>query len=236
MMKRRWMGILFGTLGLAAACSSGASSTPAECMAQPGLFCNPSPFVVAAFAVSDACGAQKCPLDGSAPLGATTANLTPPAAGKVCLSGTVAPLGYAQLIFGFTVDNPDGTKILTTFNADEKGITQMSFSIDTPPAAGLIVQAAITTNLECPDSDLDCFNSGFTLMTAPASDIPVNITSSEPVVAPFVDFEQTPPRTVTEKFDTSKLNFVAFVVGPGDYNFCVDDFKLLDAAGNEVKP
>lgn len=35
---------------------------------------------------------------------------------------------------------------------------------------------------------------------------------------------------------TSKLDALVFHVGPGAYDFCVHDFKLLDAQGTEVRP
>ena len=71
-------------------------------------------------------------------------------------------------------------------------------------------------------------------MTAPLSNVPLTITAPGPQVAPFADFEQTRPG-VTQTFDTSALEHIEFGVGQrGDYDFCVHDFKFLDAAGNEV--
>jgi len=84
---------------------------------------------------------------------------------------------------------------------------------------------------------MDCLTYGFNLMTAPLSNIPLTITAPGPVVAPFVDFQQT-RSGVSQTFDTSAIQHIEFGVGPepGDYDFCLSDFKFLDAAGNEVKP
>ena len=72
-------------------------------------------------------------------------------------------------------------------------------------------------------------------MTAPLSNVPVTISAPGPQVAPFADFEQT-RSGVSQTFDTSALQHFVFAVGPGDYDFCLQDFRFLDAAGNEVKP
>jgi hypothetical protein len=74
-------------------------------------------------------------------------------------------------------------------------------------------------------------------MTAPLSNVPLTVTQPGPQVAPFANFEQT-RSGVSQTFDTTALQHIEFGVGPaqGDYDFCLSDFKFLDAAGNEVKP
>jgi hypothetical protein len=241
MTKARTIGLWVGTLGLVGGCSSGGGGSAASpCpITSPEFICNPSgfAFVSTALVGSDACNGPVafCPIDGGPLAGATTAHLSHPEPGKVCMSGTVSTFGWAQIGLGFTVDNATGTQVLKTFNANAMGITQMAFTIDSPPSGGVTVDAAITTSLVCPDSGADCFTYGFTLMTAPLSNIPLSITTPGPVVAPFINFEQT-RAGVTQTFDTSALDHVVFDVGAGDFDFCVRDFKFLDANGVEVKP
>ena len=151
------------------------------------------------------------------------------------MSGTVATDGWAQIVLQFAAFNKEFTKIVKTFDADARGITQAAFTIDSPPSGGVAVGAAITTNLECPAAGFDCITYGFGLMTAPLSNIPVTITASGPQVAPFANFEQT-RSGVSQTFDTSALQHIVFGVEMGDYDFCLQDFRFLDAAGNEVKP
>ena len=235
-MKRLSTGFLVGMLGLGAAC--GGSSEDPNCVNQEGFICHPSgiPFAEVAGAASDLCGGYDvCPLAANPPAGSTTATLTQPQAGKVCLSGTVATNGWAQLVLQFAVFNKEFTNIVKTFDADARGITQAAFTVDSPPSGGVAVSAAVTTKLDCPASGFDCFTYGFDLMTAPLSNIPLTITQPGPQVAPFVDFQQT-RSGVSQTFDTSALQHIVFGVAMGDYDFCLRDFKFLDAAGNEVKP
>jgi len=236
MMKRLSMGLLVGTLGLGAACGGSSVEDPA-CNVE-GFICHPSglPFVEVAGAASDLCGGYvDCDLAKNPPAGSTTATLNQPQAGMVCLSGTVATGGWAQLVLQYAVFNTQSTKIVKTFDADARGITQAAFTIDSPPSSGVTVSAAVTTSLDCPMSGFDCFTYGFDLMTAPLSAIPVTVTQPGPQVAPFANFEQT-RSGVSQTFDTSALQYLFFGVGTGDYDFCLHDFKFLDAAGNEVKP
>ena len=236
MIKRLSMVLLAGILGLASAC--GGSSEDPNCASAEGFDCHPSglPFVEVAGAASDLCGGYvDCDLAKNPPAGSTTATLTQPQAGMVCLSGTVATNGWAQLVLQFAVFNKQFTKIVKTFDADARGITQAAFTIDSPPSSGVAVGAAITTNLDCPASGFDCITYGFGLVTAPLSNVPVTFTAPGPQVAPFVDFQKS-RSGVSQTFDTSALQHLVFGVMMGDYDFCLRDFKFLDAAGNEVKP
>jgi hypothetical protein len=231
------MGFLAGMLGLGAACGGSSSVEDPYCNVE-GFICHPSglPFVEVAGVASDLCGGYvTCDLAKNPPAGSTTATLTQPQAGKVCLSGTVATGGWAQIVLQYAVFNTQSTKIVKTFDADARGITQAAFTVDSPPSSGVTVSAAVTTSLDCPASGFDCFTYGFDLMTAPLSNVPVTFTASGPQVAPFVDFQQT-RSGVSQTFDTSALQYLFFGVGTGDYDFCLRDFKFLDAAGNEVKP
>jgi len=237
MMKRLSMGFLAGMIGLGAACGGSSSVDDPYCK-EEGFICHPSglPFVEVAGPASDLCGGyDTCDLAKNPPPGSTTATMTQPQTGQLCLSGTVATGGWAQITLQFAVFNQQSTKILKTFDADARGITQVAFTIDSPPSGGVGVSAAVTTSLDCPMSAFDCFTYGFQLMTAPLSNIPLTITAPRPVVAPFAAFQQT-RSGVSQTFDTSALQYLFFGVPSGDYDFCLQDFRFLDAAGNEVKP
>ena len=63
-------------------------------------------------------------------------HLPPPQAGKVCLSGTVATDGWAQIVLQFAEFNKEFTKIVKTFDADARGITQAAALVIRPRPAG----------------------------------------------------------------------------------------------------
>jgi hypothetical protein len=232
------MGFLAGMIGLGAGC--GGSSEDPSCVSKDGFICQPSrfPFVEIAAAAADGCASTNSAYCALSDVAANPpATLTQPRAGKLCLSGTVAAGGWAQIVLQFAMFDKSATKVVKSLDANARGITQVAFTIDSPPSGGVTAGAAVVTSLECPSSPFDCFTYGFGLMTAPLSNIPLTITQAGPQVAPFADFEQT-RSGVSQTFDTSVLMFIQFGVGPaqGDYDFCVQDFKFLDAAGNEVKP
>ncbi len=84
--------------------------------------------------------------------------------------------------------------------------------------------------IECPN--VECFTS-FDLVTASGSGISRSFTQPGAVSAPFAGFERSPP----VKLDTKSIEGVGFTPATsGDYTFCISDFKLFDAAGNEVTP
>jgi hypothetical protein len=237
------VGLLVGTLSLVtgAGCGSGSDGASPESIdilqSPPGF-----PFVVGAAVVDDQCDtgtAHSCALGKNPQAGSTTAALSQPQNGKVCLEGTVAPGGGAFVVFWFTqynaLENYNITAVLKPFDAAALGITQVAFSVDTPPTNGITVQASVLKRLDCPAGGSDCRTGGFTLMTAPNSNVPVNIKDAGPEVAPFASFEQTDP-TLPTTFDTTQLDAVLFTVIDGPYNFCVHDFKFLDPTGNEVAP
>ena len=149
------------------------------------------------------------------PPDSTTAALTFPEDGKVCIQGTVAPGGYAYLVLWFTeynaLQNYDITAVLKPFDAVALGITQVAFSIDSPPSNGVTVQATILKQLDCPAGGNDCRTSGFALVDAPNSGVQVVIKDPGTVVAPFANFEQT-DRTMSAVFDTAQLDAVIFTV------------------------
>jgi hypothetical protein len=212
----------------------GTSSTSAA-VADPcgtGL-CAPSgfPFVRSARAISDACG-YDCPiLAADTAVGETTATMSQPEAGKLCLTGIVSPGGWAQIGLFFVDRSPDRTEILNRFDANALGITQVAFTIDSPPSGGLTVTSAVTVATSCPADFTKCIAYGFDLMTAPGSSVRATYTVPGPQIAPFANFLQT---AGTQRFDTSALLDLVFAVGDGPYDFCIHDFKFLDVHGNEV--
>ena len=228
----------FGGAGCGAD-SDGASPPLIDNLLSPADF----PFVVRAVVADDVCSgigtAHSCKLGMTPAPGSTTAVLSNPEAGKVCIKGTVAPGGYAYLVLVFTeyneLQNSEITAVLKSFDAAALGITQVAFSIDSPPGNGVTVQAAVLKQFDCPGGGQDCRTSGFVLMDAPSSGVQVVIQAPGPVVAPFANFEQTDP-SASPTFDTTQLDAVLFMVIDGPYDFCVHHFKFLDPTGNEVAP
>lgn len=241
MIKRLSVALLVGVLGFGGGCGSEESGPCVDDGVIPAgerVICHPPgfPFVQIAPGLTSLCdaggpGAAPC----NPPAGTTAPTLSQPSAGKLCVAGTEAAGGQALLGLYFTEYSRDITKVLKKFNADARGITQAAFTIDSPPSGGITVDASVVTSLDCPAGALDCGTHGFTLMTGPLTRVPLRINQPGPQVAPFVSFGQTNP-AVTQTFDTSALDGFNFWVGEGAYDFCVRDFKFLDAGGNEVKP
>ena len=215
-----------GTSGTSGAVDAGLTPRVVPvCVNSENAMCLPSgfPFVPAAFAHSDPCNGP-C-LDGSPP--GTTILFSQPASGTLCLSGTNPTPNGTGLAITFTVmallgPAPDHLMVLHRFNADLLGITQVRFTIDRPPAAGLSVAATTIHSDVCNKSD--CITFGFTL--------PNLITESGTTTALLTDFVNNPP----QPFDTRALDSMDFVAGPGDFDFCVRDLQFLDANGVPVTP
>jgi hypothetical protein len=188
-----------------------------------GLICAPSGFPFVQIASANA-------------IGNATVHLEQPRAGTLCLSGSASTteLGWGALALGFSNRNADATEVLSTFDADSLGITQLAFSVDSPPSQGLFVEVGSVTAFSCPESPSGCSQvPGFGLLTGPGSSVLLNITAPGRVVAPFSAFQQTNP--ASETFDPTVLDRVAFRAGAA-YDFCVHDFTFLDASGNPVRP
>jgi hypothetical protein len=238
MTRKLWVYVFVSTLVFAAGCGSNGTSATPSCTSGEGLICQPRglPFVTLAGASSDACAGSRLGTCPNPPLSATTATLTTPQTGELCLSGTVAANdGWAKLVLVFTTFNLERTKVLKVFNADALGITQVAFTIDSPPSGGVTIDAAVVTALDCPSGPGDCFTQGFDLMTPTGTGVLASFADPGPEVAPFANFRQT--RTgVSQTFDTSALHHLEFVVGKGAYGFCIHDLRFLDAAGTEVEP
>jgi hypothetical protein len=183
--------------------------------------CAPSgfPFVEATFPNSNWCAGDTCLV--APPAGATTIRLSQPETGSLCLSGTAqSDTGFILRFTRFT--GPGVDKVLSIFNADVLGITQLRFTIDRPPPGGVLVWAATIHSTVC-HANLDCLTFGF--------ELPNRITQSGTTTASLVDFAPDSGPT----FDTRGLDAIGFSVGKGDYDFCVRDFQFLDANGVEVR-
>ena len=124
--------------------------------------------------------------------------------GKACMSGTVSEMATFILAFG-------------EIDATELGITQVGYTIESPPPGGLGPAAgAWGTEIEpTPYLFLD---------TAP-------ITTSDPVTLALSSLESgfDPTRMVGIQF------FLPFHTHT-DYDFCVTDVKFLNESGDEVHP
>jgi hypothetical protein len=204
-------------------CASGQAWSVIDGICAPSGF----PFVQAAFAHSNLCSGV-CP---TTPAG-TTIHLSQPADGTLCLSGSNPNAAdKTGIILSFNVVSSAGLTathdtVLKMFNADVQGITQVRFTIDRPPPAGVSVWADTLHSTEC--NNLDCLTGSFAL----ASPITATGTTSVTTTASFTDFIPNPPQT----FDTRALSDIAFDVGQGDFDYCLRDFQFLDASGAVVLP
>ncbi len=170
---------------------------------------------------------------GNQPAQETSATLTQPEPGMLCLSGRVSAGGWATLGLGLSTRSDDGKKILETFDAAMLGIAQVAVTIDSPPSQGLTLYAEMTNHFDCPNSATDC--------TYPPNFKYQDIKKPGAVLAPLADYkldgDPGPAFDAGVLLDTSKLDNLLFQVNvAGDYNFCIHDFNLLDDLGNVVCP
>jgi hypothetical protein len=233
LIKRTSVGLALGLLGLATGCDDSAVSTEPYCKAVAGVnVCDPAefPYVTELGTRSDACpdpGRGSC----DAPLSETTAVLSTPEDGKVCLKGTVAGReGFAWLIVQVSKWTEARFNIVETLDAKKPGITELRFNVENPPAEGLTMFATSAHTRHC-DVPAGCLN-GFDFTTGPRSNIVKVIDESGPVRAPFTDFARSDDPNL--KLDTTQLAHFIFVLGAGNYDFCIDGFKFVDISGNEV--
>lgn len=155
----------------------------------------------------------------------TAPTMSFPAPGKICLTGVNPPGEYAGFNLEFAARNREGTKILKAFDAARLGITKIGFTLDSPPTAGVRVHWQMLRQFECPNDPGDCsYPPSFTLAT---------LLDQGPVSAPFSDFVSDGSSL---QLDTSALVELLFQPGTGSYDFCIHDFKMLDAQDREVKP
>ena len=211
--------------GLPACGSSDAPSEQPSCQDRDGLVCNPPGFrfVVSAVAVSDYCfttpeNPASCPATTIPPTGSTTARLTEATTGKLCMAGTVASDGFAVLALRFFDSrNPDGT-FVTKFHPVAAGITAIEATIDSPPSGGLTLSRI----------------GGFHVERASNPGVPVVVTMPGSLMVPLSGFvsDDSPPVTLAP----DDVQTLGFNVPAGNYEFCVHDFKFLNAASHQVTP
>lgn len=205
--------------------SGDESATSSEDMAWPdcnatlGNVCAPGgfPFVLLAEARND----QLCPgPDCRAPV----VSLSQPEPGTLCTSGTGSATGSAWLLLGLAATNQSRTNPLGTriepFDAEARGITRVTFSIDSPPPSGVFLALGVVVRSVCLDNGLpDCIEFAFRLPSLSAGTTSVAL----------ADFSLDDRRP-----DTSALAQIGFLIVVGAYEFCVRDFKFLNDAGDEV--
>ena len=212
-----------GTSGSGTGADSGAGGAPDDapgCVSDgENVLCAPAgfPFVTRTFADTESCTGSAC-----APPNPT---LTQPEAGTLCISGTAPDGGYAGFPLILLLTTPDFGTLLRAFDADARGIIGVSFTIDPLPEGGVMVDAGVV-RADCSNT-FECVGFGFKLP---------RIVDPGTTTVPLVDFLQSDARSSYQIFDTSALSHIGFSVGEGPYDFCVRDFKFLDAAGDEIKP
>lgn len=249
-MNKRFIIAPLGTFGHLAACGSNgtdagagtdaaASNDTAAVKATPictgpaveacVLAVDGLPFVLTAVAVTD---------------GASTARVTHPAPGRVCLSGTLADAGAGSANWGVILGLPiaersaDRTRILSPFNAEQLGITQFQFTIERPPATG--VRPAITqvAKLECPDDPGSCLTI---INLRDETGAQALITTTRTMTVPLSTSAQAPSDAPQLPMDLTRMNGVQFGAGALqgtnlDYDFCIHDLKFLGADSKEIVP
>jgi hypothetical protein len=232
--------LLIATLGLTNACAGDdpPAQTGTDSIDSPAGF----GFVHHVVITSDLCpanGAHSCQLGQYPPPAGTHVTLSQPDTGKLCLKGNVGDGGYALLVLGFTNyatgTGPNEVVVKSTLNADKLGITQVSFSLDGTLPGATVLEASIVTQYSCTGpTGQGCRTGGFEL-TDDAGDV-ISLDQAGPLVAPLASFVQQYPEQATKNFDTSALDGLELELDAGDFDFCLSDFKLLDADGIEVTP
>jgi hypothetical protein len=226
-----------GTVGTA---GTGGTSGPEDagghvaygpCQIGENGSCSPTgfPFTQFTFAHSNSCmGLCAATPDaygfGKPPQPGTTIRLSQPETGKLCMSGTnVQDAGFFLVFTMISTDmlGVDYQKVWKRFNAEQLGITQVRFTIDTPPPGGINV--SVTT--------LHADVCTATRMCGWQFALPNPVTESGTTTASFVDLTSVPSQT----FDARALDSIGFDMGAGDFDFCIHDFQFLDINGVEVK-
>jgi len=162
--------------------------------------------------------------------------------GQFCMSGKLDPgatnMNWGSLmILALTEGTPTG--ITAPFTAAARGITQVQFTLDPPPAAGLTVQFSAVQRADCLDIPA-CFTAAAFVFMENGS-TPTVVNDAGTVTASLSSFLQPNWGDPTLSFDTNLITSLQLVPEelPGvvlDYNFCVRDVKFLDAGGLEVSP
>jgi len=192
------------------------------------------PFVAVTFWTSDACPSQRT---GVAPMPSSTITRLTHEPGKICMSGQVTT-GYAELFLDFSGNNPNGTQPpeqpADPLDAAGLGISQLRFTLDSPPASGLAANLASVLVPGCYGRPNDCLHAGYYVMREDMPGVPTRLDQAGTHTLRIADFQAAPWVDPTRELDTSRLAFLAFEIGIGDYDFCIHDLELLDDAGSPV--
>jgi hypothetical protein len=142
--------------------------------------------------------------------------------GAVCASGTNVGYAILQLAVGRpdTIVAADGSRG-KPFDAQALGVTQLEFTIDTPPSSGLVPAIAI--------EGADTHAVGFALTTSGAE---VSIQTPSTMRVSLSDYTD-PDHTL----DPSRILAIGFTIGLAEhYDFCVRNLKFFNANDVEVLP
>jgi hypothetical protein len=156
------------------------------------------------------------------------------APGRYCMSGTVDAgadgSGWGAILTIGLVQVDEATHMLITpFDAVALGVAQVRFSVEDPPASGVIAEMTQVQSTDCKTIP-DCVMS---------FDWPNPITSAGTFTVSLDDFDRPDQAgAVLDHTLISGLHFyVPTVQGTAlDYDFCVDGVAFLDAAGRELAP
>lgn len=228
-----------GSGGGSVSCPVGTNSLGAEVR----VTClDGTPFVYAAWPYTDA-----SVFPGVSPTGTTTATISTPKPGKICMSGRMEN-GFASMTLSF-VPAQDVVSFLfanPTFanglDAPARGVSQIRLTVDSPPAGTQIQLRSVLTNC---GSDI-CIRGDFywsagappTPVVIDGAGVPNQVTT---VTTRIADFRKGPGPN--PDFVLGANNLVWLHVGPGDlapmtgdYSFCVHDLAFLNENGGEVRP
>jgi hypothetical protein len=216
-------------LGLGGACGSseGRSVTPVGCINPEGPGCridiDDGSFVRWTGPVTDAVA------------GGVSSAVVERTPGKMCMSGVVdsGPRddGWGAILL-FGLSRRDAPTWPEPLDLPALGITQVRFTVDSPPLSGLLPQMSQLQAADCRQVP-GCLST-FGLSTA--------LVDAGSVTVPLTDFVQPNGATVSPAaLDTALVTGIQFYVAslPGmavPYDFCVHDFALLDASGRELRP
>jgi hypothetical protein len=211
---------------------SDAVSPPPTSTCPTGLICEPDglPFVRVVLPSTNSWNPrQEAPGPGE-----TTAVVTHPESGKVCMSGRLeAGWGYITLAFAVF----DETGLHDALDATALGIDRIDFLLESPPEFGLYVQL-VSAVPGCTSSPVECQHWGFYLSDGDPGRLFVT-TESGVVRARLTDFVKTQTAEASWEFDPAHLATLQIGAGAfgsltGDYDFCISGLRFLDADGAEV--
>jgi hypothetical protein len=235
MTRLIFIGALLGGLGFSGACgaSDPADSNPAEttdptCIDPTGPNCsivvNDRSFVTWTGPATD--GVEHGP---------STA-IVEHMPGKFCMSGTVdaGPNGTgwgAFLVLGLTPGTPMNGRTIVPFDAAARGITQIRFTVDSPPSTGVLPQITELESAGCTIAP-DCYST-FDRSAAVVEPGPVTMALADDLIP-----DANHPNTTLDPTLLSGLHF-SVEPAPGmplEYRFCIRDLAFLDASGREILP